>query len=147
MQCLLSWRNSNLNRIVFAVAFVISALSLAAEPHVSTQKPAVAESRAAARASMEQFVKGQMANGTYYFYDAVEQRLLALRFRDIHGDVRVDDKFHVSCSDFRDQFGRTVDIDFLALAKGASFTTVQGVIHSIDGKERPYRLTLEKALK
>ena len=108
MQCLLSWRNSILNRIVFAVAFVISALSLAAEPHVSTQKPAVAESRAAARASMEQFVKGQMANGTYYFYDAVEQRLLALRFRDIHGDVRVDDKFHVSCSDFRYQLGRTV---------------------------------------
>jgi hypothetical protein len=136
-----------LKRSVIAVAFLISALSLAAEPHVSAQKIAGAASRDAARASMEQFVKGQMANGTYYFYDAVEQRLLALRFRDIHGDVRVDDKFHVSCSDFRDQFGRTVDIDFLALPKGQAFTTVQGVIHSVDGKERPYRLTLEKAAK
>lgn len=136
-----------LNRIIIAAAFVIATASLAAEPHMSTQKLAAKGSRDAARASMEQFVKGQMANGTYYFYDAVEQRLLALRFRDIHGDVRVDDKFHVSCSDFRDQFGRTVDIDFLALPKGSSFTTVQGVIHSIDGKERPYSLTLEKAAK
>jgi hypothetical protein len=136
-----------LNRIVLAAAFVVSTLSLVAEPHVSTQKLAAEGSRDAARASMEQFVKGQMANGTYYFYDAVEQRLLALRFRDIHGDVRVDEKFHVSCSDFRDQFGRTVDIDFLALPRDSSFATVQGVIHSIDGKERPYRLTLEKAAK
>ncbi|MBI2213881.1 MAG: hypothetical protein HYU52_09550 [Acidobacteria bacterium] len=136
-----------MNRIAIVTSLLILTANLSAEPHASQQALASEGSRATARASMEQFVKGQMANGTYYFYDAVEQRLLALRFRDIHGDVRVDEKFHVSCSYFRDQFGRTIDIDFLALPKGQGFATVQGVIHSIDGKERPYRLTLEKATK
>jgi hypothetical protein len=129
--------------MLIAVFLIPAAVSMA-QSHDEGHEIAKPEARDAARASMQTFVKDQMSNGTYYFYDAVENRLLALRFKDIHGDVRVQDHFHVSCSDFRDQFGRTVDIDFLAISKSSSFTTVQGVIHSIDGHERSYDLDLKR---
>ncbi|HVT44515.1 MAG TPA: hypothetical protein VMT00_08995 [Thermoanaerobaculia bacterium] len=97
----------------------------------------------AARQSMHGFVAGQMVGGTYYLYDPLESRLLALRFSEIHDEVRREGSFLVSCSRFTDQFGRSVDLDFLVLPKGGGFVTTQAIVHDIDGKARPYDLKVK----
>jgi hypothetical protein len=125
------------------LSFLVSVATLAAQTqHGGTAVDAARQN--AARQSMEEYVKQQMFGGTYYYYDAVERKLLALRFHEIHPGVRDNANFTVSCSKFEDQFGRTIDIDFLALTKDGAFMTVQGIVHSVDGRERPYTLVLEK---
>jgi len=97
----------------------------------------------AAQQSMHRFVASQMISGTYYFYDPIERRLLALRFNKIHDEVRREGTFLVSCSHFTDQFGRSVDLDFLVLPKDSGFVTTQAIVHDVDGRPRPYDLKLK----
>lgn len=101
----------------------------------------------AAQQSMHRFVAGQMVNGTYYFYDPFERKLLALCFNKIHEDVRSEGTSMVSCSHFTDQFGRSVDLDFLVLPKNSGFVTTQAIVHEVDGRARPYDLKLKTQTK
>lgn len=124
------------------ISFLLTALLVLITPLRADDAAA-----SAARQSMHDFVVRQMINGTYYYYDPVEAQLLALRFTKIHDEVRRDGNFLMSCSHFNDQFGRSIDLDFLVLPKGSSYVTTQAIIHEIDGKKRPYQLQVRSKSK
>ncbi len=90
--------------------------------------------------SMKEFIDGNTIGDSYHLFDAVEGNMLRLKFKKLHDGVVKKGDYYVSCADFVDQDGRTVDIDFLVLNDGNGFKTTQGVVHSIDGEKRKYHL-------
>jgi hypothetical protein len=92
------------------------------------------------KASMMSFIESTMINDTYYIYDAVGGKLLALKFAKLHEGVVKKGDFYVSCADFVDKKGTKVDLDFLVIKDGDNLQTIQAVVHSLDGKKRKYHL-------
>jgi hypothetical protein len=96
-----------------------------------------------ARTAMDAYIKQHTVDGTFYYYDPIDSKLLSLKFDGLHKDVMKEGKFLMACSDFHDQNGRKYDIDFLAVPSGKSVVVTQPVLHAIDGKERPHHLELK----
>ncbi len=90
--------------------------------------------------SMNQFIQNQTIDGVLYLYDAVDGKLLHLKFVALHEGIVKREAFYVSCADFTDQRGRKIDIDFLVRPAGNSLKTTQAIVHSVDGKKRKYHL-------
>ncbi len=97
-----------------------------------------AGSGAAAQAAMAGYIETRTAGGVYRHYDPVDGRLLTLTFDHLHEGVKAKEGFQVSCADFVDQDGRTIDMDYFV--DPATGTVVQGILHKIDGVKRPYDL-------
>ena len=98
---------------------------------------------AAIHEAMKQFVKSSTINGTYYLYDAVEGKLLALKFAGLHEGVASEGDFRASCADFTDQFGRKLDVDFVVVAADNGYIVTEAILHKVDGSKRPYSLKIE----
>ena len=92
------------------------------------------------KASMKSYIDNRMINGTFYIYDAVEGKLIRLKFLKLHEGIVKKGNFYVSCADFLDERGQKVDLDFLVMPDGDSLKTIQAVVHSIDGEKRKYHL-------
>jgi len=92
------------------------------------------------KAGMKSYIDNRMINSTFYIYDAVEGKLIRLKFLKLHEGIVNKGNFYVSCADFRDERGQKVDLDFLVIPDGDSLKTIQAVVHSIDGKKRKYHL-------
>ncbi len=121
------------------ISFAVAAAVFAAGP-MTMAKPAQAQK---ARAAMDAYVKQHLVGDTFYYYDPVDARLLALRFDGVHNEVMEEGKFLMACSNFHDQNGHKYDIDFLAVPNGKSIVVAQPVLHAVDGKERPHHLELK----
>ncbi len=91
-------------------------------------------------ASMNQFINQQTIDGTFYLYDAIDGKLLLLKFDALHEGIVTRSDFFISCADFTDQKGRKIDIDFLVLPGGKGLKTTQAIVHSVDGNKRKYHL-------
>ncbi len=92
------------------------------------------------KAGMKSYIDTSMINGTFYIYDAVEGKLIRLKFLKLHEGIVKKGNFYVSCADFLDERGQKVDLDFLVMPDGDSLKTIQAVVHSIDGKKRKYHV-------
>ena len=90
--------------------------------------------------SMKAFIESNTINGRYYIYDAVEGRLLELKFAKLHEGIVKKGDFYVSCADFVDKNDTKVDLDFLVIKNGDNLQTIQAVVHSLNGKKRKYHL-------
>jgi hypothetical protein len=128
-----------------ATALFIAAAATAA---VAGDDPSIkGETRTSVQKAMNQHIEHNTIKDKYVIYDAVEGELKKLKFDALHkGIVRKGD-FYVSCADFVDAQGKKYDIDFLVAEKKDSFNVLQALVHSIEGKKRPYHLEEEKAAK
>ena len=92
------------------------------------------------QSSMQQFIEQQSIDGAMYVFDAAKGGLLKLKLEALHSGIVKKGDFYVSCADFKDQKGRTIDVDFLVRPTGGTLLTTQALVHSIDGKKRKYHL-------
>ena len=90
--------------------------------------------------SMNQYIQTQSIDKTMYVYDAVDGKLLKLTLDELHDGVVNKSGFYVSCADFKYQYGRNFDVDFLVRPAYKSLVTTQALIHSVNGNKRQYHL-------
>ena len=90
--------------------------------------------------AMQEFIAHRHVDGIYRHYDPVEGRLLHLKQPNLHAGIVKKGTYYVSCADFTDQDGRSIDIDYLVLDVGGEIRAVQGIVHKVDGEKRPYHL-------
>lgn len=92
------------------------------------------------QAGMETFIDRNTIDGVYYIYDPVEGKMMELTFKELHKGIVKKGAFYVSCADFTDSRGRTIDLDFLVIPAGDKPRAIQAIVHSVDGKKRKYHL-------
>ena len=92
------------------------------------------------KSSMMAYIKTRTINDTFYIYDALEGKLLNLKYDKLHEGIIKKKNFFVSCADFFDKNGRKVDLDFLVIKDGDQLKTIQAVVHSVNKKKRKYHL-------
>ena len=127
--------------LVWTLAAIFSLSTAAATVAFAADDPSIKDPlRTNIKASMMSFIESTMINDTYYIYDAVGGKLLALKFAKLHEGVVKKGDFYVSCADFVDKKGTKVDLDFLVIKEGDNLQTLQAVVHSLDGKKRKYHL-------
>ena len=123
--------------LVWTLAAIFSLSTAAATVAFAADDPSIKDPlRTNIKASMMSFIESTMINDTYYIYDAVGGKLLALKFAKLHEGVVKKGDFYVSCADFVDKKGAKVDLDFLVIKEGDNLQTIQAVVHSLDGKKR-----------
>jgi len=128
------YRNGKYIMTVFLWMILVSPVFGANDPSIK------GELRAGIKTSMSQFIDNQMIDGILFLYDAVDGKLLHLKFDALHEGIVKRSEFFVSCADFTDQKSRKIDIDFLVRRAGDGLKTTQAIVHSVDGKKRKYHL-------
>lgn len=92
------------------------------------------------RAAMQAHVAANRPGDRYVVYDAVEDKLLRLDFKELHRGIAQKGDFYVSCADFVDEAGALYDLDFLVAPVGGQYRVLQAVVHSVGGDERRYHV-------
>ena len=123
-----------------AVVLIVGSLFTGTGVYAANDPSIRGEQRQNIIASMNRFIQEKTIGDTYRLYDAVGGKLLRLKFKKLHDGIVRKGDYYVSCADFVDQMGRTVDLDFLVMADGMGFKATQAVVHSVDGKKRKYHL-------
>lgn len=90
--------------------------------------------------SMKDYIQAHTVGGTLPHYDPVSGDVLRLTFKEMHSGIVKKGDFYVSCADFTDPKGRKIDMDFFVVPDNGVQRTVQGIVHSVDGKKRAYQL-------
>ena len=98
------------------------------------------KTRTGVQQAMEKHIAENSIHGTYYIYDTATDHVRKLNFKELHKGIVKKGEYYVSCADFVDPSGQTLDLDFLVLEDHGAFKAVQAVIHKADGKKRPYHL-------
>ncbi len=93
--------------------------------------------------AMNEFIAHLTVDGTYRHYDPVDGRLLHLKEPNLHEGIVKKGEFYVSCADFIDQEGNSIDVDFLVLRDGDEVHAIQGIVHKVNAKKRPYHLEVD----
>ncbi|MFC7739233.1 hypothetical protein ACFQX4_26495 [Roseomonas sp. GCM10028921] len=84
-----------------------------------------AADKAALQAAMTQHVERQLVNGNFLHLDAVQGTVRVLFPAKTHPRIMQLDKYYVLCTDFRDQQGTPVNVDFYLAPGGKSFAVFQ----------------------
>ena len=92
------------------------------------------------KTSMMAYIETRMVNDTFFIFDALEGRMLNLKFDKLHEGIVKKGNFYVSCADFFDKNGKKIDLDFLVVKDGDQLKTIQAVVHAVDGNKRKYQL-------
>ncbi len=121
--------------LAFGIAAALTTTAWAADDP-SIEEPLRGEIQAA----MQSFIADATVDGVIRHYDLVTNEVLTLSQANLHSGIVRKGDFYVSCADFTDASGRKIDIDFLVLPDGDGVRAVQGFVHKIDGKKRPYNL-------
>ncbi len=123
------------------IAVAIIAISLVATLGSAADDPSIGEPvRSQIQESMAAFIEAKTIEGVYSHYDPVAGELLQLKLVELHDGIVRKGDYYVSCADFVDGQGETVDLDFLVLTTDAGVQTVQALVHKADGVKRPYHL-------
>ncbi len=88
--------------------------------------------------TMQAYIESHTVDGVYWYYDGVTGSLLKLEFEKLHTGIVKKGPFYASCADFSAPDGQTLDLDFLVVHGENGLTAVQGFVHKMDGKKRPY---------
>lgn len=92
------------------------------------------------KASMNAYINGQTIDGHMYLFDSVQGKLLKMELVELHDGIVKKGDFFVSCADFIDQHGTTIDVDFMVRPNRGQLITTQAIVHSVDGNKRKYHL-------
>jgi len=126
---------------LFSLVPAAAALAVSLAPARAADDPTIrSPERERIQAAMKDYVADRTVGGVYHHYDPVEGRLLKLRYDSVHDGIVRKGPYFVSCSDFVDQRGRKIDIDFLVIADDGRMRTVGGILHKIDGAKRAYEV-------
>lgn len=90
--------------------------------------------------AMQRFIAQNSVDNRFIIYDAVSGELMLLEFEKLHAGIVKKGNFYVSCADFMDGKGNKYDLDFLVGDTGTELTTLEAIVHSINGKKRVYHL-------
>lgn len=121
--------------LAIALALGLSGVSFGADDSSIT-----GDTRTGIQSAMTHHIAGNLTDGKYVVYDAVTGELKKLTFERVHEGIVKKGDFYVSCADFIDEGGRKYDLDLLVSRKDGDFVILETVVHSIDGKKRPYHL-------
>lgn len=123
------------------LAFLLASIAFLAPAVFAADDPSIrGELRTDIQDAMKDYLADQMLEGTFRLYDPVEGKLLRLEAPRVHAGIVKKGDYYVSCADFTDQDGRSIDVDFLVLDFGHEIRAVQGLVHKVDGEKRPYHL-------
>lgn len=129
---------------LFLAAFALL-LTLTALPVLAADDPSIqGDLRQNIQESMRDFIDRQLIDGKFYVYDPLTDDVLALQKPNLHDGIVKKGSFYISCADFIDAGGHSVDLDFMVADQGGAMRTLQAIVHKIDGKKRPYDLENEK---
>jgi hypothetical protein len=124
-----------------AIASIIAVTIMLTLPAYAANDPSIKGAlRDNIKANMMTFIEDRMVDDTYIIYDAVEGRIMKLKYDKLHDGIIKKGDYYVSCADFHDENGKKVDLDFLVIQDGDHLRTLQAVVHSVDGKKRKYHL-------
>ena len=98
------------------------------------------KTREGIQSAMRSHIDGNIVDGKYVIYDAVEGKLRKLKFDKVHEGIMKNAGFYVSCADFVDDGGNNYDLDLLVVDKGGNFQVLETVVHAINGEKRKYHL-------
>jgi hypothetical protein len=121
--------------IVFAISVGFGGVSWGADDPSIT-----GDTRKGIQSAMTSHIQGNLFDGKYVVYDAVDGHLKKLKFDKVHEGIVKKGGFYVSCADFVDDQGKQYDLDLLVVEERGSFRVLETVVHSIDGKKRKYHL-------
>jgi hypothetical protein len=133
-------RSGYLVKIIFfisiiAVVFSINLLFAADDPSIK------GELRLDIHKSMNTFIETHTVDENFYLYDAVNGRLLRLKFDKLHEGIVKKDDFYVSCADFIDpRNNKKVDVDFLVIDDKGALKTLEAVLHKYGTNKYKYHL-------
>jgi len=95
------------------------------------------EFREAVQAAMLEYIDATKINGKHLIFDAVKGDYVSARFVKLHTNLAlVADTFYVSCADFVDDDGNTVDLDYMVANQDGYWAVFQSVVHMRDGTVR-----------
>ena len=81
--------------------------------------------KAALQAAMAQHIERQLVDGSFLHLDATQGAVRMLFPAKTHPRIMQLDKYYVLCTDFRDQQGTPVNVDFYLAPGGRSFVVFQ----------------------
>ncbi len=90
--------------------------------------------------AMNELIQQRTVDGSFKFYDAITNKVHNLKLVELHDGIVKKGDFYVSCADFADAKGNTVDMDFMVIPGNNKMIATQAVLHKIDGKKRQYHL-------
>jgi hypothetical protein len=126
----------SLNRLIPAILL----FTLPAVAYAGDDAAVPAEKGKAIQAAMKSHIEQAQVGGSYYIYDPVADKMLDLKFKELHAGVMRAGAFYASCADFT--AGDTAyDIDFLVAEKDGALKVVDAVIHQAGGKKRDYLMS------
>ncbi len=134
--------NTPSKSLTFAV-MTVTALALGGCQHNAGHEANTDDPNQRAQSAMQRYIDQHTINGVTHYYDSVEGRMLRLTFDYLHDGVKEKGPYRVSCADFKDQFGRTLDFDYLVIEADGSYRVTQALLHKVNGKKRDYDPTKE----
>ena len=96
--------------------------------------------RANVQQAMNELIQHRTVSGNFKFYDAITNKVHDLKLVELHDGIVKKGDFYVSCADFVDTKGNTVDMDFMVISSGNKMIATQAIMHKVDGKKRKYHL-------
>jgi len=90
--------------------------------------------------AMNELIQQRTVGNNFKFYDAITNKVHNLKLIELHNGIVKKGDFYVSCADFVDNKGNTVDMDFMVIPSGNKMIATQAILHKIDGKKRQYHL-------
>lgn len=98
------------------------------------------KTREGIQSAMKRHIDGNIVDGKYVIYDAVDGKLRKLKFDKVHEGIVKKADFYVSCADFVDGGGNKYDLDLLVVERNGDFRVLETVVHAINGEKRKYHL-------
>ena len=91
--------------------------------------------------SMHEHIAHNTIGGRYVIYDAVDDDVKRLEFKELHKGIVKKGNFYVSCADFVSADGAKLDLDFLVIESDGRLQVIQGLVHVVGKVKRKYHLT------
>lgn len=116
---------ANLRLLLFLVGLVLGQSILS--PALAEQ-PVTLGQKAALQAAMQHHIQRNLVNGVYLQVDFKSGAVRGLHPASVHPTILEMGKYFVLCSDFRDNGGKTVNVDFYLAPRGKGYSVFQTVI-------------------
>jgi hypothetical protein len=118
---------------VFYLVLTLAVASMS--PAFAEQKIGVSE-KAQLQASMQTYIDRRLVKGAYLSLDRVSGVVRELHPIAAHPIILKMGKYFILCSDFRDQKGNSVNIDFYLAPRGNRYVVFEALVDERSGLQR-----------
>ncbi len=130
--------------LTLPVLFYTTKATIGTANAANTNSP---EFREAVQSAMLEYIDATKINGKHLIFDAVKGDYVSARFVKLHTNLAlVADTFYVSCADFVDDDGNTVDLDYMVAEQDGYWAVFQSVVHMRDGTLRQSHMENAKVI-